>query len=98
MVILAFAHTHAHTNTRISKIDTHWEQKRKACPVFVVVRTTKSIQLNDFCKLDITVLEHPMFSPATNYSWCWTTFTITADEAKAHHLMNMGKIILAAMA
>lgn len=55
------------THTRILNIDTHTLSKKRASPVFVVAQTTKSIQLNDFCKLDITLSEHPMFSPATNY-------------------------------
>lgn len=88
---LWFTHTHTHTPTH-ARADTEPSKKKSTCPVFVA-QTTKTIHPNDFCKLDITLSEHPMFGPATNYSTCWTAHTITAHQAKVYCLMNMGKKI-----
>ena len=60
-----------HVHTRKSNIDTQKlkaKKSKRACLVFVMAQTTKSMQLNDFCKLDMTLSEHPMFSP-TNQLW-----------------------------
>lgn len=82
----------------MSNIDTLRAEKKRACPVFVAALTTKGIQLNDFCKLDITCSEHPLLSPANHLWLVWNHIHCNSKSSKSRPFNEHGKKYLAAIA
>lgn len=69
-------HTHKHTHAHKLTLEFQIFQTPTLCikrGLFSFCRGSnykKACDLTTFVKLDITLSEHPVFSPATNYGWC----------------------------